>query len=315
LKDLRPEKTMGLPRAVPTAAFDGADHDIWDRVRALAPAGAPMRGVLFGGRTMARGGAVDQPVKAATPPLLEQCRLIDAAWASLPVATPAREGSGPLRGQAICRDRRSAASHAFDTLRTQLLNTLRENNWTRVAVVAPAPGGGATHVACNLAYSISRIGRLRTVLFDLNLRAPGVAREFGVLPVTAAHRFLLGEAPMTQGLIRTGTNLALGPADHAMEMSSELLHHCRTQVTISSVQTALAPDLMLFDLPPMLAYDDLLAFLPQVDGVLLVADATQTTARQISECQRIISGKSKLLGVVLNRSSEKVDVAGAYEYA
>jgi len=66
---------------------------------------------------------------------------------------------------------------------------------------------------------------------------------------------------------------------------------------------SLQPDVVLYDLPPVLAYDDLAAFLPQVDGVLLVADGTQTTASQIVACEKILNGQTRLLGVILNRAS------------
>ena len=53
---------------------------------------------------------------------------------------------------------------------------------------------------------------------------------------------------------------------------------------------------------PVLEYDDLTAFLPQVDGVLLVADGTQTTAAHLAACEKMLLGHTQLLGVVLNRA-------------
>ena len=43
------------------------------------------------------------------------------------------------------------------------------------------------------------------------------------------------------------------------------------------------------------------SFLPNVDAILIVADATRTSAAQIAECERAISGQANLLGVVLNK--------------
>jgi protein-tyrosine kinase len=37
----------------------------------------------------------------------------------------------------------------------------------------------------------------------------------------------------------------------------------------------MSPDIVIFDLPPMLAADDVLAFLPNVDCVILVAAASK----------------------------------------
>jgi Mrp family chromosome partitioning ATPase len=59
---------------------------------------------------------------------------------------------------------------------------------------------------------------------------------------------------------------------------------------------------VIYDMPPMLAFDDVSAFLPHLDGVLLVSDGTQTTARQLTECEQMLGGQVPLLGVVLNRA-------------
>ena len=55
-------------------------------------------------------------------------------------------------------------------------------------------------------------------------------------------------------------------------------------------------------MPAMLAHDDVSAFLPQLDGVLLVSDGTRTMAKQLRECERRLGGQVPLLGVVLNRA-------------
>ena len=49
-------------------------------------------------------------------------------------------------------------------------------------------------------------------------------------------------------------------------------------------------------------HDDLSAFLPQLDGVLLISDGTQTMARHLRECERMLEGQVPLLGIVLNRA-------------
>ena len=81
-----------------------------------------------------------------------------------------------------------------------------------------------------------------------------------------------------------------------------MLHSKRTGEVLDNMIGTLFPDIVLYDLPPMLEYDDLQAFLPQLDGVLLVADATRTVASQIEECERRLEGKASLLGVILNRT-------------
>lgn len=68
-----------------------------------------------------------------------------------------------------------------------------------------------------------------------------------------------------------------------------------------SLKPKLAPDVVIFDLPPMLANDDVAAFLPNVDCAILVVAAEQTTRAEVDLCERELSQKTNLLGVVLNK--------------
>jgi len=68
------------------------------------------------------------------------------------------------------------------------------------------------------------------------------------------------------------------------------------------VHAVLVPDVMVFDLPPMLSSDDAIAFLPRVDCSLLVVAAGETTAAEIRECERQARAAGNFLGVVLNKA-------------
>ena len=75
-----------------------------------------------------------------------------------------------------------------------------------------------------------------------------------------------------------------------------------TAETLLRLRASLQPEIVLYDMPPMLEHDDLSAFLPQLDGVLLISDGTQTMARHLRECERMLEGQVPLLGIVLNRA-------------
>jgi Mrp family chromosome partitioning ATPase len=224
------------------------------------------------------------------------------AWASLRVASPNLRRSVSGIAPQICQDRGDPVSQNFDLLRTRLLQKLAENGWSRVAVAAPTPGCGSTFTACNLATSISRIAAFQTVLVDLNLRSPGVGKAFGLDGGADTRKFLTGQTPLASFLVRYCDNLALGVPAGAETAAAELLHDPRTGATLANLHELLRPNVMLIDVPPILAHDDALAILPHVDGVLIAADSTQTTAKEIAECVRVISDQTPLLGVVLNKA-------------
>lgn len=194
------------------------------------------------------------------------------------------------------------AAKAFDLLRTRLLHTLKANGWKRVAIAAPTSGSGATFTAVNLALSLARVPHSRTILMDLNHRHPGVADVLKMDQPGDMSGFLTGEVAMEDHLIRPAETLALGLTDAPDRNAAEILHDSYCAVTLADMIDRTNADVVIYDLPPVLEYDDLTAFLPQVDGVLLVADGTQTTAAHLAACEKMLSGHTELLGVVLNRA-------------
>ncbi len=74
------------------------------------------------------------------------------------------------------------------------------------------------------------------------------------------------------------------------------------------------PDAVIYDLPPLLVSDDAIGFLPQVDCVLLVAAAGQTTPTEIDECERLLGETTNFLGVLLNKCEVKNSDAYQYGY-
>lgn len=199
-------------------------------------------------------------------------------------------------------DRDSASVRAFDLLRTRLRQTTQEHGWVNIAVTAPTSGCGNTFTAVNLALSLSRISGSRTVLMDFNLRSPGVAQTLDMTPRGSMQDFLAGHAPIGDHMVKVSDTLALGLNNTADHNSAEALQTADTAHTLERMRAALQPELVIYDMPAMLAHDDVSAFLPQLDGVLLVSDGKQTMGRELMECERMLDGQVPLLGVVLNRA-------------
>ncbi|MEQ8293368.1 MAG: CpsD/CapB family tyrosine-protein kinase [Roseovarius sp.] len=199
------------------------------------------------------------------------------------------------------RSRSDSVKQATDTLRTQLLQTMKSHGIGRVAVTAPTSGCGTTYTTLNLALSMAAIPDVTTVLLDLNQRKPGLGEALGHKPVQSMAALLGGEVAYYDYLERYGENLAVGLNSDVPENPSELLQSQSTADVLDEITGGLTPDVILCDMPPLLEYDDVLAFLPQVDGVLLVVDGTKTVAEDIAQCQKMLNGRVPLLGVVLNR--------------
>jgi protein-tyrosine kinase len=208
-----------------------------------------------------------------------------------------------LVGERIVAWKKSDPAHiAFDVLRTRLLRLLAENRWRKVLITSPTKGCGKTTVTINLAVSLSRQAAVRTLLVDLDLKTPGIARRLGIDAGALSLADWLGSDARPQDhFVRIGDNLAVGLNGKPARNSAELLHDTRTAERLDAAIAELDPAAVLYDTPPMLASDDVLGLLPKVDCVLLVAGAGQTTAAQIEECERLLEGHTHFLGVLLNK--------------
>ncbi|QUJ75215.1 CpsD/CapB family tyrosine-protein kinase [Sulfitobacter albidus] len=237
---------------------------------------------------------VDAPLDAAPRDL----------WQLLHAQEPGKDQHILPGSQAEAEFRATDVSRAFDTLRTRLRQTMRQNGWRNIGVASPTGGCGNTFTAANLAASLARVPSSRTVLMDLNMRNPGLAHTLDMdASATGELRdFLAGDVAISDYILRASDTLAVGLGQAPQYDAAEILQDPATLESLAEMRAALRPDAVIYDLPPLLSYDDAAAFLPQLDGVLLVSDGTQTMARHIKECERVLDGQVPLLGVILNRA-------------
>ncbi|MBT53150.1 MAG: exopolysaccharide biosynthesis protein [Mameliella sp.] len=253
------------------------------------------------------------PTSAPVTPTPKTIVDVEHAWSGLPELTV--DKAHLARNRIITATREDPAHGAFDVLRTRLLQTLSENGWRRVAITSPGKDCGKTFTAANLAISLSRQENCRTLLMDLDMRRPSLHHVLGVgspgsvgdmlrgmiSPETHLHR--MGRNP-----INAGRNIAFALNDRPEAYASELLQDPRSAETLRAIDEHYAPDVVLFDLPPALFYDDVIAARPLFDGVLLVVGGGLTTESEISEVERRLGDSMPVLGMVLNKA-EGTDIS------
>ncbi len=219
-----------------------------------------------------------------------------------------------LRHRVITATRADPANITFGQLRTRMSRALRTHGWSRVGITSAGPGCGKTFVASNLALSFARQASCRVALVDLDLRLPNLARVLGVPYPGQIRDFLNGHRSTSEHFLRAAPNLALGLNATPVPDPAELLQEPSTAQALGTMITTLRPDVVLYDLPPALVCDDVLAFLPRLDCILLVAGGGISKAEDIRQCERLFEGQIPLLGVLLNRSEDKpADPYGSYE--
>lgn len=206
-----------------------------------------------------------------------------------------------VQSRIVTIDRSDPAHAPFDMMRTRVLQNLRQNNWISIAITSPTGSCGKSLVALNLAFSLAHQQDCRTLLIDLNLKQPRIYKMLGVEVPSCMEEFLKGNAPIHDVFLRYDGNLAIGINDQPVQFSAELLQSLETAKVLRNLQLRMSPDVILFDMPPMLSSDDVTAFLPNVDCAILVAEAEHSTFEEIDNCERLLSEQTNMLGVVLNR--------------
>ncbi|WP_349537570.1 CpsD/CapB family tyrosine-protein kinase [Sagittula sp. NFXS13] len=237
-------------------------------------------------------------------------------WADIPMMSV--DLNHLNRNRVITADRLNPAHTSFDVLRTRLMHALTEKGWKRVAITSPGKDCGKTFSTANLAVSLSRQENTRTLVMDFDMRRPSLHSVMGVESPGSLGDVLRGTLAPEDHFLRMGENHFNAGHNIAFSMNtviepyaSELLQDPRTERALNHIEESFQPDVMLFDLPPALFYDDVMAFQPLLDGVLLVVGGGLTTEREIKEVERRLGKDTPLLGMVLN----KAEGADADRYA
>lgn len=245
--------------------------------------------------------AVATEVPAPLPPADESRAdpvALAAHWSALPGFAPA---PGLLaRGHVVTAVAGKEAA-PFDLMRTRLLQQMRANNWRRVAITSPGPACGKSTIALNLAMSLARQSDLRTVLTEMDMRRPSLARMLGLRAPQSFARVLEGLEPFATQAVRIGENLAISTCHAPHPRPAELLHSPSVATALDRIEAEYAPSIFIFDMPPMFVSDDTMAVMGKMDCVLIIAAAESTKIKEIDRCERELAAQTNVLGVVLNK--------------
>jgi protein-tyrosine kinase len=190
----------------------------------------------------------------------------------------------------------------FDSLRTQVLQKMEENNWRTLAVVSPTPESGKTLVSINLAISIAHQPQKTVILVDFDLRRPKVANSLGLHANKSLNEYLRGEARADEVMINPGIpRLLIMPTMRPVSRSSETLSSSKVGGLIKELRDRYDSRIVIFDLPPVLSSDDAMVMIPHVDCVLMVVASGMSTEAEIEETLHHLP-KENLLGVVFNKA-------------
>lgn len=215
----------------------------------------------------------------------------------VPVANAVLRRHRVIAGYAPC-----AFVDAYKVLRTRLLDRMREQGWNTLAVTGPGAGCGKSLTAVNLAISLALEVSQTVLLVDANLREPSLHRYFGLEPGYGLGDYLLDNTPIPQLLLKPEgiPRFLLLPGTRPVPNAAELLASPKMARLVDELKQRYTSRYVVFDLPH-LATLDALAFVSQVDGVVLVVEEGRTGREEFTQALEAL-GDRELLGVVLNKA-------------
>lgn len=209
---------------------------------------------------------------------------------SIPDHAPANDAQDPSEARAV------------NLLRSRLLHQSRQDSIKRLAVIAPTPKCMSHTLCAQLGLSLARQPDLKIMVFDFDLREPQLARFFGLSPVAPIWSALTGtRREFDSSCLKIGENLGLSLSTQPDENPAELLATNRSLSLLDEIERDFAPDLMLFNLPPVLNHEDAVSAAGLYDAALLVARADHTTRAEIDRTETLIAEQRPCLGVVLTQ--------------
>jgi len=207
------------------------------------------------------------------------------------------------------------AAKAYKVLRTQVSQRMRQQGWKTLGITSPGHGEGATLTAINLSISLALEPHHTVLLVDADLRHPSIHTYLGIDVELGLREHLLDGMAIEQMLVHPEhmQRLVLLPGSKPVSSSSEMLSSLDMLELVQQLKKRYPSRLVIFNLPPVLESDDVLAFAPYLDAMLLVVEEGKTQREQLARAAELLQATNQnLIGTVLNKSAEQNSMHGSY---
>lgn len=192
----------------------------------------------------------------------------------------------------------------YRQLRTLLLKTMRDNQWSTLAISSAHKYAGKTLTAVNLAISLSRDVNTSVLLVDLDLNTPTVHEKLNLSPEKGLVDYLEGNAELDEIMFDPGIDgLTVLAGRSAGREVSELLASQKLQQLIADLYHQDEVNITIFDLPPILRNDDAILFAPYADATLVVVEVGVTTEEELRRTMHLLEN-ANVIGTILNKARD-----------
>lgn len=195
---------------------------------------------------------------------------------------------------------------AYALLRTRVLQRMQQNNWKTIGITSPGARVGKSLTSVNLSLSIAMQHNYSVVLVDTDLRRPNVNAIFGIKPRYGLNHYLTSDTPIEEVMLNPGIDhFVMIPGQRVVSRTSELLSSPKMVQLIRELKSRYASRYVVFDLPPVLVGDDVVAMSPHLDAILLVVEDGKTLSDELTHAVELLKGV-EIIGAVLNKAKTEV---------
>ncbi|MBM6615374.1 CpsD/CapB family tyrosine-protein kinase [Desemzia sp. RIT804] len=201
----------------------------------------------------------------------------------------------------------SVVSEQFRTIRTNIHFSMVDTDLKSLSITSAGPGAGKSTISANLAVSFANEGK-KVLLIDTDMRKPTVHKTFR-LPNHDGLTTMLTDrnAELVNIIHRLDTdNLYILTSGAIPPNPAELLASKRMEQLKTELEELF--DLIIFDLPPVVAVTDAQIIASKTDGTIFVINKGGADKEMVLKSKELLDKvQANVMGAVLNRVDTKND--------
>lgn len=206
----------------------------------------------------------------------------------------------------------SVVAEQFRTIRTNIQFSMVDTDLKSLSITSAGPGAGKSTVSANLAVSFANEGK-KVLLVDTDMRKPTVHKTFRLPNHDGLTTLLTDKSAMLSSIIhRLDTdNLFVLTSGVIPPNPAELLASNRMMQLKAELEDNF--DLVIFDLPPVIAVTDAQIMSSKTDGTIFVINKGGADKEMVLKSKELLDKvQANVLGAVFNRVETKNDHYYAY---
>lgn len=194
---------------------------------------------------------------------------------------------------------------SYKLLRTRVLRAMQQNGWQTLGVTSAGAKVGKSLTSINLAISIAHKTNMTAMVVDCDFRRPSLNERFGFEVQAGLSDYLQGTAEIKDIMVNPGIErLTLLPTKQTNGQFSEMLVAPKMLRLIEELKSRYKSRVVIFDLPPVLVGDDVVAIAPHLDALMFVVEEGKSQSTDVRRSIQLLEDYN-VIGTVLNQSSEK----------